>query len=651
MIDNLTDTVFFSDLLPKRCPTLYQSIDKILNDNSIDHRLLAKTKDIWCRDYMPIQTSEKRFVFYRYNPDYLQDKYYRRMLTDVNDIEHINSLGQCDVVDLNLVIDGGNVVRCDGKIVMTDKVFVENRDKPRNEVQKLLEDAFQCEIVFLPWDKHEFLGHSDGIVHYVGDNRIVMTNYADFDSIMARKFITTLEKYFEVIPLTYDVKRKHQRSWAYVNFLQIGKLVLVPQLGIPEDEQALQQISDAVPGSKVLGVPALESVRRGGALNCISWNVATRRWGEGFMGEEYRVQGRPISWIKKKAEEGRANWQCNLGVCYYYGTGVGKDIPNANKWYEKSAMQGEAKAQFNLGISYFRGEGLSQDYDKAMYWFGKASEQGEADAQLYIAWCLEDKHAAQESVIAAYRKAAEMGNLEAQCNLGFWYCHGENGLEKDIEISNQWFRKAAESGYSEAQFQLGLKYEIGNGVKKNMKEAVKWYRRAASKDNARAILQLGYCYYYGDGVRMNEKEAFKCFMRVAERDNAEAMYMVGKFYYFGYGVGENEHEAVKWYENAAAKNYTPAIYELGYCYFNGTRVQEDKNKAFEYLKKAAENDYPNALCMIGDCYCNGIVVKKDENEAVKYYEKAIKLNCDEAVRKLHDLLLKKADYNVDDVPF
>ena len=63
------------------------------------------------------------------------------------------------------------------------------------------------------------------------------------------------------------------RSWAYINYLQIGNLVLVPQLGIPEDEQALQQIANALLQCEVMGVQALEAVRKGGALNCISWNV------------------------------------------------------------------------------------------------------------------------------------------------------------------------------------------------------------------------------------------------------------------------------------------------------------------------------------------------------------------------------------------
>ena len=169
---------------------------------------------------------------------------------------------------------------------MTDKVFTENKDKNRKEIIHLLEEAFQCNLVFLPWDHNERFGHSDGIVHYIGNNRVLMTNYADFDPYMARKFMNVLQKHVEVIQLKYNVKRKHQRSWAYINYLQIGNLILVPQLGIPEDEQAIQQIKEVSPQCKVFGVPALEAVRKGGALNCISWNVNIQGWNESFMGIE-----------------------------------------------------------------------------------------------------------------------------------------------------------------------------------------------------------------------------------------------------------------------------------------------------------------------------------------------------------------------------
>ena len=271
--DSLTNTVFLSEWLPEVCPTLYQNLTKVLKDNTVRYRLLGSTNDIWCRDFMPIQTDEKRFVFYQYNPDYLQDKHKRRYITNVNRVQNIDFLRQAETANLDLVLDGGNVVKCGNKVVMTEKVFVENNDRSRNEVQRLLEEAFQCDIVFLPWDENEKCGHSDGIIHYVGDNRVLLTNYDDLDTAFAQAFLRILEKHFEVIPLKYNVKRQHKRSWSYINFLQVGALVLVPQLGIPEDEQALQQMAEAMPQCKVVGVPALEAVRKGGALNCISWNI------------------------------------------------------------------------------------------------------------------------------------------------------------------------------------------------------------------------------------------------------------------------------------------------------------------------------------------------------------------------------------------
>ena len=273
LTDSLTNTVFFSEWLPSVCPTLFHNIIKILNNNYIHHQLLSSTNDTWCRDYMPIQTDEKRFVFYKYNPNYLQTKYYRRYITDVNKVGNIDFLHQADLVTLDLVLDGGNVVKCGNKIVMTEKVFAENNDKSHSEVQRLLGEAFQCDIVFLPWDKNEKYGHSDGIVHYIGDNRVLMTNYNDFDEIFAQDFLRILEKHFNITVLKYNVKRQHKRSWSYINYLQIGQLALVPQLGIPEDEQALQQIAEALPQCKVVGVLALEAVRKSGALNCISWNI------------------------------------------------------------------------------------------------------------------------------------------------------------------------------------------------------------------------------------------------------------------------------------------------------------------------------------------------------------------------------------------
>ena len=111
-------------------------------------------------------------------------------------------------------------------------------------------------------------------MHYVGDGKILLTNYQDFSKYFYYRFRKVLDKKFEVITLKYNVKRHYKDSWCYINFLQVGNLVLVPQLGTEEDSQALEQIQNALPHCEVVGIPALEAVREGGALNCISWNIA-----------------------------------------------------------------------------------------------------------------------------------------------------------------------------------------------------------------------------------------------------------------------------------------------------------------------------------------------------------------------------------------
>lgn len=278
LTDNLTNTVYFSSLLPEKCPILNTHLVDALQKHDIPYAYLSGTKDIWCRDFMPIQIGAERFVFFKYTPDYLQDKAGLRIQTNPEDVFQLESNKLKHILpqssSINLVLDGGNVVKCDDVVVMTDKVFVENKDKTPTEVERILKDTFQCEIIFLPWDG-DMCGHSDGIIHYAGNNRVLITNYKDFSRYYYYRYLKILEKKFEVIPLKYNAKRFHARSWAYINFLQIGNLMLVPQLGLEEDNQAWEQISKALPNCDIVAIPALEAVRRGGALNCISWNIST----------------------------------------------------------------------------------------------------------------------------------------------------------------------------------------------------------------------------------------------------------------------------------------------------------------------------------------------------------------------------------------
>ena len=69
--DNCCNRVFFSALLRDRCPITFNGLTEVLDKHEVPWSLLEGTKDIWCRDYMPIQILPNQFMGYDYHPDYL----------------------------------------------------------------------------------------------------------------------------------------------------------------------------------------------------------------------------------------------------------------------------------------------------------------------------------------------------------------------------------------------------------------------------------------------------------------------------------------------------------------------------------------------------------------------------------------------------
>ena len=279
--DTMTNFVYISDKLKEFYPRTYSRLTKLFDDMEIEWGEIEGTKDIWIRDYMPIQISSESFVVYNYNPDYLKDSGVE-YITDSKAIAD-RVLKHCNKDHYDITLDGGNVVTCAGHMVLTDKVFPENgRKKYDPEFCNYISAVLNSEVIFLPWHcenpndpNADVYGHADGFIHWTGDNRVLMSNHRDYCPVEADEIKRRLECVgFEVTEMLFDVPNPDKDyNWAYINYLEVENKIIVPTFGIPEDKQALRYIKKANPGSIVRGFRMKDIAKKGGALHCITWNI------------------------------------------------------------------------------------------------------------------------------------------------------------------------------------------------------------------------------------------------------------------------------------------------------------------------------------------------------------------------------------------
>jgi agmatine deiminase len=67
-----TNFVYFSSLIKKdaRYSSFWKRLESVLSEKKISYSFIENTRDIWCRDYMPVQTGVNKFIQFDYYPDY-----------------------------------------------------------------------------------------------------------------------------------------------------------------------------------------------------------------------------------------------------------------------------------------------------------------------------------------------------------------------------------------------------------------------------------------------------------------------------------------------------------------------------------------------------------------------------------------------------
>lgn len=281
--EQLTNYVYFSGNLKSYYPKIYNELTEILSKHEVRYGVLLGTADYWCRDYMPIQVGGNSFVQFQYHPDYLEGLRKYETPAEVSIKLAMEKIPHSLITTSPIVADGGNftfAVIKKGRgytpvVIMTEKVFFENPNMTRESIVAQLESLFpNHKFLFLPWDKDDTCGHTDGIVHAVGDNK-VLVNLKVYSDDIAKKMRSTLESCFKVIDL--ELSNYHAMSWAYINMIHTKDVIIIPGLGLSTDGEALKHIQKLFPEYKdriyQIQMPSIVK-KGGGALNCLSWTFS-----------------------------------------------------------------------------------------------------------------------------------------------------------------------------------------------------------------------------------------------------------------------------------------------------------------------------------------------------------------------------------------
>jgi agmatine deiminase len=280
--DSQTNFVYFSDLIrtDKKYTSFWEGLEPILIENKILYGFIDSTRDIWCRDYMPIQISKKDFVQFKYHPDYLvEDHKHHDILTIQSEIGIINGIKP---IKSDLIIDGGNIVMSKNSVVMTDKIFKENKGHKEDIIAELKTVLKVDNVFIIPMipKSYDFTGHADGMVKFLDDNTLLVSDYSYYSISWQKKMKAALDKTgLKIVPfpsINYEKKNQNNDFTAmgvYINFAQIGNSILFPTFDLPKDEEAIEFTRTLYRDYNVIPIDSRAIAEEGGVLNCITWNI------------------------------------------------------------------------------------------------------------------------------------------------------------------------------------------------------------------------------------------------------------------------------------------------------------------------------------------------------------------------------------------
>ena len=275
------NTVYVSGILKEKYPHAAEELFSVLRKHKVTVKELTNTKDIWCRDYMPVQNSQGELIQFNYDPSYLKGKKeWEESRSDVHEVCESNGIHP---IFSDIKIDGGNVVMCGDKAILTNRIFSENPECNKEELIKEIERLLKAKVYIIPAysPSEDVTGHADGMVRFVDENTILGNDRTeDYQYIIKGLDKVCKEAGMKFVDIPYFIPKEdksHEMNaiGIYVNYLEVGNLIVLPKFGVEgnKDQETKDLFHKIFPDRIIETVDYNEVAVEGGLLNCSTWTI------------------------------------------------------------------------------------------------------------------------------------------------------------------------------------------------------------------------------------------------------------------------------------------------------------------------------------------------------------------------------------------
>ncbi len=264
--------IYFSSLIQTN-PTYKPAAGRLfatLYSAGVEYQLIDGTRDIWLRDFMPVQIKDESFVLFRYDPSYLEDV----PEIKTNFKKDLSTQFSFSITCSDINLDGGNVVFSPSKekAIISDRIFTENPQYKSYELIQKLEQLLKSQIIIIPSLKTDMTGHSDGMVRFI-DETTVIGNCVPSENGLEQRIKSVLQNHgINVIDFPFYYSSQLSAVGCYLNFLETERNIFLPVFNSTMDNKAVES-AEKIFSKRIVPVNINEIAKEGGVLNCISWEA------------------------------------------------------------------------------------------------------------------------------------------------------------------------------------------------------------------------------------------------------------------------------------------------------------------------------------------------------------------------------------------